>query len=91
MCMPPHTIRSVQVCTNHTNDFLLGALQHIAITFYITESPTCMNFICENLNVCLLKGYLLLTYYYFVFIHLTSYLKNNLFSVKKTFVLTHLT
>ena len=45
------------------------------------------NFICESLNICLLKFYLLLTKYFFVFRLLIFYLKKNkLFLVKNTSV-----
>ena len=61
--------RSVYMCTNCMHDLLLGVLQDMTFTI-LQKACLTWNFFCENQNICLLQGYLLLTSSSFVFIHL---------------------
>ena len=72
---PPLTPTSIQACTNCMLDFLLDLLWPLFVI--LQKVWHAWNNICESLNIYLLNGNLLLTYS-FVFIHLISYLNNNL-------------
>ena len=66
--------------------FLLGVLQHMTFICYLTEYLTCLKFhLCKPKHMSF-KMIFVPNVIFFSFIHLISYLKNCLFSVKNTFV-----
>ena len=66
--------------------FLLGVLQHMTFICYLTEYLTCLKFhFCKPKHMSF-KMIFVPNIIFFSFIHLISYLKNCLFSVKNTFV-----
>lgn len=87
MWIPPCRPRSIQTCTNQSCEFLFRSVTTYGLyMLFCRKAETLEIPIMKSLNICLSKWYLLLTKYFFVFIHLIFYLKNKIFSVKNTFL-----